>query len=324
MKKKNNPSAVAEICRRLEAAEEILIISHLHPDGDAIGSLLGLGTALQETGKVVEMVSIDGVPGNLRHLTGWEEIHKRPRQPFDLMCVVDCSEFSRVGDLFADEKNPDINIDHHATNENFAQINLVVTEAVATAEIILDLVKAMKIPVSQPVASALLTGLITDTIGFRTSNMTPRSLRLAAELMERGANLPDLYKRTLIDRTFEAVCLWGAGFSKLTRQGRMAWTTLTKRDRENANYPGLDDADITIVLSAIQDIDVSLVFIEHPGGIVKVSWRSQPGFDVSRIALKFGGGGHPAASGAEIKGTIEDVQPLVLSETRTLFAGGTS
>jgi phosphoesterase RecJ-like protein len=196
---------------------------------------------------------------------------------------------------------------------------LVDIHAVATAEIIAGLLSELDLPLPLPVASALLTGLITDTIGFRTANMTPKALRLAAEMMEIGANLPDIYHQTLVGRSFEAIRFWGAGLSKVQRNGRMVWTSLSLEDRAAAKYPGRDDADLVNVLSAVDGVDVALIFVEQPHGSVKVSWRSRPGFDVSQIAMRFGGGGHAAASGAELTGSLPEVQAKVLEATSPII-----
>jgi bifunctional oligoribonuclease and PAP phosphatase NrnA len=304
---------------KLNSAQSILVICHARPDGDAIGSMLGLGLSLQAAGKKVQMVSVDGVPSSLRHLQGAKKVRNRPKGRSDVVCVVDCSEFIRIGDIFPADFIPDINIDHHITNLNFAGLNLVDPQAVATAQLIADLLPAVGLPFNQSIAEALLTGLITDTIGFRTSNVTPAALRLAARLMEMGANLSELYRCALVNRSFEATSLWGAGLANLEREDRLVWATLTWADRLAVNYPGRDDADLVNVLSAIEDADIAMIFVEQPNGHVKVSWRSQPGFDVSRVALQFAGGGHPAASGADIPGTLDDVRQKVLDATRPLL-----
>jgi phosphoesterase RecJ-like protein len=168
----------------------------------------------------------------------------------------------------------------------------------------------------------LLTGLVTDTIGFRTENVTAPVLRLAADLMEAGADLAEIYRRSLVDRSFEAVRLWGAGLGRIERSGRLVWTSLTLDDRRLARYPGRDDADLINILSSIDGADIAIIFIEQPNGRVKVSWRAQPGYDVSKLALSLGGGGHAAASGVEIPGTLPEVSRAILDLTRPLLNGG--
>ena len=312
------------IAEQLRNSLRVLITTHIHPDGDAIGSLLGVGLALQELGKEVQMVLNDGVPSNLKFLPGCDHIRYKPEGQHDIVLVVDCSDMERVGNALTGVSMPDINIDHHATNLNFARYNLVDTQAVATTEIIADLLSELGMPLTQPYATDLMVGLITDTIGFRTANMTPKALRLAANLMEVGVNMPELYRRSLVSRSFEAMHMWGVGLNKLERNGRLAWTTLTLSDRESVRYPGRDDADLINLLTIIDGIDIAVIFLEQTNGTVKVSWRAQPGYDISQIAVGFGGGGHPAASGAEIQGTLREVQVAVLDRTRLLVEGGSN
>jgi bifunctional oligoribonuclease and PAP phosphatase NrnA len=317
----------ATIRQMLATASRILIVSHIRPDGDAVGSVLGLGLALQAGGKAVQMVLEDGVPGDFRRLPGAEQICKRAEGPYDCLVALDCSDLERMGAIFGQDQPllagqpgiPSLNIDHHVTNENFANCNLVEVKAVATAEIIASHLAEWGLSLTQPVASALLNGIVSDTLGFRTSNMTPQVMRIAANLMEAGADLPELYRQALNQRTFQGARYWGAGLSRLQREGTLVWTVLTQSDRRAAGYPGRDDADLINVLSTINDADISVIFVEQNNGSVKVSWRAQPGYNVSQVAVDFGGGGHIAASGAEIEGSLEEVQEKVLHATRKLF-----
>lgn len=317
-------AAYQEICPLLRNAQRIMLLSHIRSDGDAVGSLLGLGLAMQAIEKDVSMILPEGLPETFSHLEGSELIRARPVGEYDLIIVVDCSDLERVGNALLNHKTPDINIDHHPTNTEFGRYNLVDSQAVATAEMITELLQVCDLPITKPVADALLFGLITDTLGFRTANMTAKALRLAADLVEAGGNLPDLYQRGLLSRTFEAARFWGAGLTNLQRDGRLIWTTLRLQDRQAAGYPGRDDADLTNILSTIEGADVAIVFTEQANNHVKVSWRSEPGFDVSQVALKFGGGGHAAAAGADIEGTLNEVQQQVLQVTKaTLGLDGT-
>jgi phosphoesterase RecJ-like protein len=265
------------------------------------------------------MISADGVPLSFRHLPGSARIVTQWVEDVDLIIVVDCSDLTRVGKILDGRIVPDINIDHHVTNLGFARINLVEPKAVATAEIIAHHLDDWGLPLTREVAAALLTGVITDTLGFRTVNMTPKALRLAADLMEVGVDLPDLYLKALVQRSFEAARFCGEGLSHLEREGGLIWTTLSMADRQAVGYPGRDDADLINTLSAITGVVICMIFVEQPKGRVKVSWRSQPGLDVSEVALMFGGGGHPNASGAEISGNLEEIRELVLKETRILL-----
>lgn len=315
-------AVVLAVGQKLKEAQKILVVSHIRPDGDAVGSLLGLGLALREAGKNVQMVLADGVPGSLRHLTDSKTIVKTPHGPFDLICVLDCSDLIRTGGVLTGLTNPDINIDHHITNLNFASLNLVEAGAVSTSAILARYLPEWGFEMTNAVASALLTGMISDTLGFRTANMNPEALRLAANLMECGANLSELYGLALVRRSYPAAQYWGAGLSRLQRRGRLVWTSLTLADREAVDYPGNDDADLVNVLSAITEADVAIIFVEQKAKKVKVSWRASPGFDVSRLALSFGGGGHAAAAGAEIAGTLAEVQEQVIDATVKVLENG--
>ena len=224
-------SASLEIGESLNQAARVLVVSHVRPDGDAVGSLLGMGLSLLATGKTVQMVLADGVPGSFRHLPGSSLVKKKPEGESDLTIVLDASDLLRVGRAIDPDGVPGINIDHHITNLNFARINLVEPAAVATSAILAEHLPEWGLPITPEVASALLTGIISETLGFRTSNMTPKALRLAATLMEIGPDMPELYNRALVRRSFNATRYWAAGLSRLERRGRLVWTSLTLADR---------------------------------------------------------------------------------------------
>ncbi|HEX9017929.1 MAG TPA: bifunctional oligoribonuclease/PAP phosphatase NrnA [Anaerolineaceae bacterium] len=311
---------VREIRELFEKSAHMLVVSHIRPDGDAIGATLGLGLALMQAGKDVRMVLADGLPPNFRHMEGGQLIRRSPGDltSYDCVVVVDCSDLVRTGGILG-ERVPDLNIDHHITNLNFARVNLVLPQQVATSAIIAQYLSGWGLSYNRSIAAALLTGIVTDTIGFRTSNVTPEALRLSAMLMEQGADLPDLYTRALASKTYEAARYWGYGLGKLQKDDNLVWTALTLEDRRGAEYPGNDDADLVNLLSSI-DSDVAIIFVEQKNGHVKVSWRSRPGIDVSQIALQFGGGGHAAAAGADISGSLQAIEQQVLTVTREFIS----
>ena len=311
---------IGEIKNRLDIAQKIVIVSHVRPDGDAIGSLLGLGLALRDVGKSVQMILVDGVPASFKHLEGSELIKKESKGDHDTFIAVDCADFKRVGKAFENFGQPDINIDHHKTNENFGKLNLIEAEEVATAAILTTHLPAWGLKITKPIAAALLTGIITDTLGFSTSNMTPNALRQSATLMETGVDLPDIYMRALVRKTFPAVRYWGAGLSSLQSKNGMVWGTLTLADRKTAGYGGNDDADLINMISAIDGNKVGMIFVEQNDNHVKISWRAlETGVDVSQVAKYFKGGGHAAAAGADIEGSLSEVQKEVLKKTREML-----
>lgn len=310
----------AAIKARIEAANSILVVSHVRPDGDAIGSLLAIGLALQGAGKNVQMVLNDGAPAAFRHLPGWDQVRKEPQGEVDLFITVDCADFRRTGKQFENFRKPEINIDHHVTNERFGQLNLIESEAVATAAILTDYLPEWGLTITPEVAAALTTGIITDTLGFHTSNTSPASLRQTAVLMETGIDMPDLYQRALLSHSFQAARYWGAGLSSLKSDGGIVYATLTMADRKAVGYGGNDDADLINFISSIEGYQIGMIFVEQHDKHVKISWRAlQPGVDVSKIAKQFDGGGHAAAAGADIAGTLEDIQARVLQATREML-----
>jgi len=310
-----------EIKNRLEKANNIVIASHVRPDGDAIGSLMGLGLALADAGKKVQMVLVDGAPASFRYLEGSELIVKEPSGDHDTFITVDCADFKRVGKVFENFGQPDINIDHHKTNEKFGRLNLIEADEVATAAILTNHLPEWGLNITKPIAAALLTGIITDTLGFRTSNTTPEALRQCATLMESGVDMPDIYMRSLVKKSFPAAKYWGAGLSSLEHENGIVWGTLTLEDRKRAGYGGNDDADLINMISAIDGNKVGMIFVEQSDKHVKISWRAlEPGVDVSPIAKHFQGGGHAAAAGADIPGELSEIQPLVLKTTREMLS----
>jgi phosphoesterase RecJ-like protein len=310
----------AAIKDRLRAAQKILITSHVRPDGDAVGSLLGLGLALQNAGKSVHMVLADGIPASFRYLKGSDKVRKEPDRDFDTFITVDCADFKRLGKPFQDFGQPDINIDHHITNECFGVLNLIEGEEVATAAILTNYLPIWGYEINRPIAAALLTGIITDTLGFRTSNITPEALRQSAALMETGVDMSELYMRGLVRRSFSAARYWGAGLSKLESSDGIVWSSLSLADRKASGYDGNDDADLINMISAIDGHKVGMIFVEQHNKHVKISWRAlEQGVDVSAVAKHFGGGGHAAAAGADIPGLLGEIEPLVLKTTKKML-----
>ena len=316
-----NEGTTGVIKERLEKSKNVLIASHVRPDGDAIGSVLGLGLALLNAGKAVQMVLVDGVPASFKHLEGSNRIGKGPIGEYDTFITVDSADFKRLGKAFENFGPPDINIDHHKTNENFGKLNLIEAEEVATAAILARHLPEWGYNITPPISAALLTGIITDTLGFRTANTNPSALRLCAMLMETGVDMTELYMKSLVKKSFPAARYWGAGLSRLEQKNGIVWATLTLDDRRLAGYGGNDDADLINLISAIEGNKVGMIFVEQSDNHVKISWRAlEPGIDVSEVARYFQGGGHAAAAGADIPGGLDEIQPLVLKTTEEMLS----
>jgi phosphoesterase RecJ-like protein len=303
------------ISAALKASNSPLLISHIRPDGDAIASLFGMGIALSKAGKKCQLILIDGLPSKYKFLASELKVSKKIQPGYDLVIAMDCSDKDRMGKPLND-LSVDINIDHHITNDHFAKHNLVLPKVPATAAILAQYLPEWGYPLTPVISNTLLTGILTDTIGFRTTNVTPDTLRLAAQLMENGANLTNLYEKALISQSFSASMLWGYALSRLKKKNGIVWTSITLEDRKRAKYSGRDDADLSNQLSAIENMDASILFNEQNNCKIKVSWRSGEEINVAVIAQHFGGGGHPPAAGAEISGNLEEVEEMVLKITK--------
>ena len=150
--------------------------------------------------------------------------------------------------------------------------------------------------------------------------MTPEALRQAADLMDTGVDMSELYMRGLVHRSFPAALYWGAGLSRLQSSDGIVWTSLSLEDRKATGYSGNDDADLINMISAIDTHKVGMIFVEQHDNHVKVSWRAlEVEIDVSPVATHFGGGGHAAAAGADIPGSLSEIQPLVLKKTKEML-----
>ncbi len=318
--KEDRRELITTIREQLKHSKRVLVISHQRPDGDAIGSVLATGLALIDAGKDVQMVLSDGIPDNFRFLTGSELVKTIPPGKVDYIIVVDSAEVERTNTDFNGYNPPNLNIDHHKTNNLFAKINLVESDAVATAEILARYLPEFGLRITKPIANALLVGIITDTIGFRTTNVNPYIFRMVADLMEQGGDLTDIYHRTIVEQSLASARYWGAGLSKIQMEDGLVWTTLSLKERHTAGYPARDDADLVKILSAIKGAKVAVILTEQEAGYVKISWRlcgsTDTDFDVSEIAQRFGGGGHKAAAGADVKGDLSEVLIKVLTDTK--------
>ena len=304
---------------RLHAAQTALLVTHVAPDGDAIGSLCALGLALRALGKSVTLACDDPVPEIYRFIPGSAEMVRvvPAGSEFDLVVALDCADMARTGKAGqAPGRDPDLNFDHHVTNPGFADINFVNADAAATAEVLYELSEPLGLPLEKKVAECLMAGLVADTQGFRTTSVTPRSLAVAQGLMAAGASLSKIYDMTLNRRSFHAARLWGEGLTRLKLENGVVWTSLPLAAKQAIGYKGVGDADLVNVLTTIYEARIAIIFVERDDGKVKISLRAHPGLDVSVVAKSFGGGGHEAAAGAEIEGTLEEVEARVLRAVR--------
>jgi phosphoesterase RecJ-like protein len=258
----------------------------------------------------------DPIPSRFDYIPGVETISQDAPEVFDLVVALDCSDLQRLGSLSElphfDER-PLINIDHHVTNVDFGDVNLVDPEASSTAEVLLHLLNHLQIRLDERLATSLLTGMVTDTRGFRTNNVTPRVMRAALQLMEAGASLPYISQHSLDRRPMVAIRLWGAALSHLRFREGVIWTSVSLAMRRDIGYRGNGDAGLASFLVSADEADISAVFVEQEDGRIEVGMRAAPGFDVAQLALQFGGGGHALAAGFSTAGPLESAERRVLN-----------
>lgn len=318
-------TAIQDIKAQIDQAVRILLVGHVDPDGDAIGSLLGLGHALNRLGKTVTLACPSDVPAKYEFLPGSQLITTTPRGDFDLAISLDNSDRQRMGAIYSnsiqDAGKPLINVDHHVTNVQFGLINWVDTEAVATAEMIVTLVDSLGVEIDREMALPLLTGIVTDTRGFRTPNMTSRVLRVASRLLDTGVTLAEILERTVNVRPYSMICLWGKMLQTSHLADGIAWTALTPQMKADCGAQDDGDGGFVSFLASAREAAVGVVFHDRGNGGVEVGLRSKPGVSVAEVALSLGGGGHPQAAGCTVHGSLADVQDQVLRAVRKAIAG---
>lgn len=322
------PPQFIEAAAAVDAAASILIVTHINPDGDAIGSLLGLGHALQERGRRVVCAVDGGVPDFLQFVPGSETVLpsiSAASGAFDLMISVDSSDEERTGAVGAYGRANSamvINLDHHVTNTGFGGLHLVMPRAVSATEVVIHWLDAMSQPIGTASAIALLTGLITDTIGFRVSSVTAHTLGLAQRLMEAGAPLNEIMARTLGSKKFAAMQLWSRVMASMAIEDRIISAVVTRADILAVGLTDMTDGGLVEFLITANEASISVVFKEKTDGKFEVGFRSKLGYNVGAVALALGGGGHTQASGCTLAGDLESVRAQVMPLLRDALAQG--
>lgn len=311
------------VVKQIDKGKKFLVISHLNPEGDAIGSLLGLALALRAAGKEAVAYLEDDLPEMFNFLPGADTIvhDLAGLGPFDATFAVDCGQKERLGKGFNsyDGTGTLVNVDHHATNDSFGEINVIDPEASAAGEMVFDLLNAANIDIDKGIATNLYVAIHTDTGSFRYSCSTPGAFKAAGELVSLGANpwevsthvyenLP--YKRFLllsrVLSTMEVVECDGVLVASLLVTNDMMEQTGATRE--------LSDGFVNYARS-VEGVEVGMLFkeAESSNGPCKVSLRSKGKVDVSAVAARFNGGGHKNAAGCTIEGTLETTKEKLLA-----------
>ena len=312
----------------IDAASRIIVLTHVSPDGDAIGTLLGLGHLLLGVGKTVTLAVDEGVPPSLRFLPGSAEVRDNLKDvQADLVIAVDCGDEFRMGEVGKTARAlnvPLINVDHHVTNTRFGDVNLVDGQTVAAAECILDALESWQLRLTPDAAQCLLCGLVTDTLCFRTSNVTASTLGKAQRLMAAGGNLPSVVQHTVNRVSTDTIRLWGQVMPTVRIEDHVIWAVITREARKVAHVNGNSkDGGLVSLLLQADEAYIACVLTEKDGGKIELSLRAVPGFDVSQVATSLGGGGHVQASGATVTGTMADVEARVIPMLKEAAKAGT-
>lgn len=304
--------------------DDYLVVSHVQPDGDAVSSTLAVGWLLSCLGKKYTMLNEGPIPKRMEYLWHAGEImnmaSSEPTRQYSNVICVDCADFQRVGlthRFFADDALI-LNIDHHPTNNGYGQVNLIKPDAAATAEILFDLLKTFEMDWDLDIATAIYTGLLTDTGGFRYTNTSPKVMATVSELLSLGVNGPELAEVLLEEMTLPQVKILNKALNtlQLSPKGDIAWLYVTPEDMIECAAANEDLEGIVNYPRNIRGVEVGILFKVIHEHAVKVSLRSAGKVDVAALAQTFGGGGHIRAAGARIEATLEEAMAQVLEEVR--------
>lgn len=303
-------AGAAVALRALPRAGRVWIGCHVDPDGDAIGSLLGLGRLLETRGLQVDLACQDAAPEELGFLPGLERIGEEGPDParHALAIAVDAGDAGRLGSLYDPARwraMDTLVIDHHVSNPGFGRHDWIEPTASSTAEMVAELAALSGTALDVDAATCLLTGIVTDTLGFRTSSTTPRTMDAARDLMEAGADLAEISLAVFGSRPLGALRLIGRALERLTRDGPFALSTLRLTDFRELGVDAAQARGISSFLATAAEPAAVALLREREDGDVDVSMRARPGVDLVPAARALGGGGHAPAAGARLDGPLD-------------------
>jgi bifunctional oligoribonuclease and PAP phosphatase NrnA len=306
-------------------AQSIVLACHVNPDGDALGSMLGLALGLAPLKKDLTLLSQDGVPEIYSFLPGCELINRTTDIPsFDLAIVLDSGDLSRVGAhvvTLIPRAKLVIDIDHHATAGAFGDLQVLNSLAASTSEIVFALLRELDLPINKDIATCLFTGVITDTGSFRFQNVTANTFQIAAELLDAGAPPAFISENVFENRRFAATKLLGHALSSLRQSddGRIIWAHITHEDFQSLGATDEDTEGVVNYVRGVRGAHVGLLFREMDDGKVRVSLRSRETVDVAVVAQGFGGGGHRMAAGCTLTLPLLESEKAVVDAVRAVM-----
>ena len=319
---KSHPKIIDRILERVRDSKTFCVAGHVRPDGDCVGSQLGLTMALQNEGKKVLCWNENHTPQKYAFLDPDHLIQRpRPGLKFDCVIALDAASFERLGKAgpCMDARKLFINIDHHSSNTRYADINWVSAREPSTGELVFRLLKAARWPITKPIADCLFTAVSTDTGSFQYHTTQPGTYHVAGELVRRGANLAKICDEVYQSYPLSRARLLRHVYShfRLTQHDQIAYFWLKKADFTRTGAESADSEGLIDHIRAIEPVVVACVFEEMEPELTRISLRSKSEqVNVNEIAAQFGGGGHQAAAGARIPGKPLSVQRRVIAALR--------
>ena len=309
--------SIGEVLRQHQS---FVLLSHVRPDGDAIGSQIALGFALQAAGKSVRLFNEDGLPESLSFLRGSERIEIPPAEPVvaDVVIALDTATRPRLGErclLAVANVKLWLNIDHHISNPGYGDLNLIDGTSPATGEILYELILALGLPLPEESRDALYVAVSTDTGSFQYPSTTAKTYDMAADLIRRGLDVGTLNSNTYDNHPYRRLELLRALLNTLERSadGLVSHWTLREATRRELALNAEDSEGLIDVIRAIRGVQVAVFFEELPDGKTRISMRSKDRrYDVCQIATEFGGGGHCLAAGIRMQGPLDVAKASVL------------
>jgi phosphoesterase RecJ-like protein len=314
------------IIQQFNNSNKIIVITHTHPDGDAIGSLIAMGMSLEALNKKITLYCESLIPAVYRFLP---EVHRVVNKignlNYDMAVILDCGDLSRVGQTvsYLEQIPVIVNIDHHVTNTRFGHLQLIDTSACATAEIVYRLIKQMGLTFSKSVATSIYTGILADTGSFRFSNTNKAAFAICQEMVEIGVDPHNIAQHVYGTYSLSRIKLLNLALDsiELSENGKLSIMTLTQKMFDETNTKPEDVDGLINYAQRIEDVEVAALIQEHQNGNENsrttnrfhVSLRSDGTFDVAAIAAMFGGGGHSSAAGFSIEETLSSVKSRIFS-----------
>lgn len=311
---------INQINNIINESNSILLLTHIRPDGDAVGSVFAFYHYLKSLNKDVEII-IEDAPELFDFVNDFEKINKLSRDSYDLGIVVDCASLDRVGQL--DNRlaycKSTLCIDHHISNGNYCDINYVEGEVSSCCQVIYYLFKELNIALNNDIALDLATGMLTDTNGFRNDNVNSETFNMAADLVKYDINFHKIYEITLFNKSYAKHNLMKIALERLEFlcDGKIAFSYLLKDDFSKVGAKVGDHEGIVDIGRSIDGVEVS-VFVRENDGFT-ISLRSTGKYDVNEVAKIFGGGGHKMSAGGQIDGNLEETKETVINAVKQVI-----